>query len=74
MKLIPIKKLIPLRNETGEVYKWHEEDTLLSPLQIQRVRFEPNLNHVVVHLTNTEQVIVEDSLKEFGKKFNEATT
>lgn len=74
MRMIPVLKLIPLRNETGAVYKWQEEANLLSPLIIQRARFEPNVEHVVVHLTNGEQVIIEDSLKAFDKKFCEATT
>jgi hypothetical protein len=72
MQLIPVRKLIPLRNEHGEIYKWQEEDILLSPLQIARVRIE--LDKVVIRLMNSEDIIIEDSVKAFGKKFNEATT
>lgn len=74
MRLIEILKLIPLRNERGEVYKWQEEANLLSPLQVTRVKHEPNLDHVVVRLQNGEEIVIEDTLKEFGRKFNEATT
>jgi hypothetical protein len=74
MRMISVLKLIPLRNETGAIYKWQEEANLISPLIVQRARLEPNLDHVVVHLTNGEQIVVEDTLKTFDKKFDEATS
>lgn len=74
MKLIEIVKLIPLRDETGKVYKWQEELNLVSPMQVQRVRLEPNVDKVVLILTNTEQILIDETLKEFNEKFMIATT
>lgn len=74
MRLIELRKLLPLRNEVGEIYKWEEENVLLSPLQVQRVGYEKNLGQTVVRLVNGEQMIVEDTTKTFNRKFNEATT
>lgn len=74
MQLIPIIKLIPLRNETGAIYKWEEEANLLSPLQVVRAKYEKNLEKVVVFLKSGEQLIVDETLKELDKKFCEATT
>jgi hypothetical protein len=71
--MISIIKLIPLRNETGQVYKWEEEPNLLSPLQIVRAKHERNLEKVVVFLKSGEQVIVDETLKELDAKFCEAT-
>lgn len=74
MRLISIIKLIPLRNERGEVYKWEEEPNLLSPLQLSRAKFEKNVDHVVIFLKSGEQLIVDETLKELNEKFNEATS
>jgi len=74
LKLIEIVKLIPLRDETGKVYKWQEELNLVSPMQVQRVRLEPNVDKVVLILTNTEQILIDETLKEFNEKFMIATT
>lgn len=73
MNLIPLLKLIPLRDETGKIYKWEEEANLFSPLQILRVRFEKNLDKVEVILVNGERVIVDETLKEVDSKFARAT-
>lgn len=73
MQLLKILKIIPLRNETGVIYKWQEELNFMSPMQVQRARFEPNLQKVVVHLTNGEQVIIDENLEEFNRVFSAAT-
>jgi hypothetical protein len=74
MRMISIVKLIPLRNETGVIYKWEEEPNLLSPLQVLRAKYEPNLGKVVVLLKSGEQLIVDETLKELDNKFCEATS
>lgn len=74
MKLMWLMKLIPLRDETGSVYKWQEEQNLVSPMQVLRAKHEPTVDHVVVHMKNGEQMIVESTLEELNRKFMEATT
>lgn len=71
--MIPIVKLLPIRDETGKIYKWQEQQEDLSPLQVTRVRLEPAVEKVVVRLVNGEEYVIEDNLLTFRQKFIEAT-
>jgi hypothetical protein len=66
-------QLLPLRNETGQVYKWTEILHLVNPQNVQRVRHDPQWDKNLLRFMNGEEFIIEDSLKEFNRKFEEAT-
>ena len=73
MKLIRLKRLDPKRNEKQEIFGWHEDDLLLNPVNIQAVRFEPNIKKTLVQLTNGREIIVDYTLKELEAAFEGAT-
>lgn len=73
MRLIRVKRLDPKRNETQEIYDWEENDLLLNPINIQAVRFEPNIKKTLVQLTNGREIIVDYTLKELEAAFEGAT-
>jgi hypothetical protein len=73
MNLILTQRLIPIRNETGEIYKWEEKTVCLVPTNIQAADYEENVDKVVVRMTNGDKIIVGDTIKEFDRKYAAAS-
>jgi len=73
MQLISVFRLTPIRNETGKIYKWQEDVVRLNPQNIQSATYQPNLNKVVVVLTNGNEMILAESLEELEGKVEKAT-
>lgn len=71
MRMLQIRKLLPLRNEKFEVYKWDEEDIALNPGLVQSVRTE--VDKTMVTLSNGNQLFVEGDVDDFCEMFEDAT-
>ncbi len=73
MNLIKTMRLTPIRNEKAEIYKWDERALSLVPTNIQSADYQENIDKVVLKMTNGDQVIIDDSLKDFSVKYAIAT-
>jgi uncharacterized protein YlzI (FlbEa/FlbD family) len=73
MKPIELHKALPLRNESGEVYKWERSMLLVLPSNIQSATWNPDFQKSILTLTNGNTLMVEERLSELASKIDDAT-
>lgn len=73
MHLLSLTRLIPVRNDKQEIYRYDEEPTLVSPRAVLRVRHEKAVDHTLVILTNGDTLLVEQTMEQIGHAFERST-
>lgn len=73
MKLIKVTKMVPLRNENREIYKWQEDICWLHPWNIQAMTYIDEVKLWGVVLTNGKDTFVKETPEQMNRLLEEAS-
>lgn len=73
MNLVKVTKLIPVRNEKYEIYKWDESVAWLHPWNIQAMTWIDEVKLWGVVLTNGKETFIKETPEEMNRLLEDAS-